>query len=294
LREVRLAAASDYIGSLGLSCEAAAVIGSTARGWFEDGSDIDILCFGVPGDLPTSGGAGGWTINLIPLDLRETAGFLRAWDASLAQLRLASNLEFCVPLVGAGRLEELRRANLRMRLAPPTAAFYGNLGCEALEAMRTAETMSDVLVQTNAALQSLLLLVLAASPLRIIKPKWTMRCIASVDESLCRAIADLLGPDQLGPWIDDDLVRRAGKNLMADGDHVGSVLFRQWAAALEWDWGQRLAPPFLALCLVARGASRGCIRLDAAPHRKNVLQAAVTSIFSRAAEVLNRLSPREG
>ncbi|MER9602774.1 nucleotidyltransferase domain-containing protein [Mesorhizobium sp. M0243] len=168
--------------------ECAAVVGSSARGWFDDTSDVDVAIvspFPNRAELEDRYSRSQVSVTYVARSKIEALCSSRYTD--LEGLRLLSNMSAGITVAGNDYIvAAAAQANTRAALKPEICDFY----------LRIAQSRSTCLLDIkgterlswlNEGLQAALLLLCALSPLRLLKLKWTMRTIESFAPEAARA-----------------------------------------------------------------------------------------------------------
>ncbi|MER8766420.1 hypothetical protein [Mesorhizobium sp. M0968] len=179
---------------LDASQECAIVIGSTARGWSEHSSDIDIAVispFKMRGDLEYIA-----DISVTYLDLSMVEFLLGLDTLDLIQLRVLSNLASGIPIVGGHTIcRQAFERNQSAVLSADITSFYLEIAASCAKKLVDGDTIQR-LFALNQSIQSCVLLACAATTFRLLKLKWAMYVLqkeAPRTYYLCTRIFNALG-----------------------------------------------------------------------------------------------------
>ncbi|MBY5394886.1 hypothetical protein HFN01_08590 [Rhizobium leguminosarum] len=176
--------------------EHALVIGSTARGWFEQSSDIDVAVispFKIRGDLEYRAAS---EISVTYLDRSTVDRILGIDTLDLVQLRILSNLACGIPVVGGEVIRnQAFERNQSAVLRQDIVSFYLEVAARYAKNLIEGDLVQR-LKALNQSVQCCVLLACAATSFRVLKLKWAMYALQQEAPDvyrLCTRILNTVG-----------------------------------------------------------------------------------------------------
>lgn len=279
-QQLRFDAASRWYESRDIDLEghAVCVSGSTARGWCELDSDVDLIA------IRQSGGTSSQKEDLEVLFEGSQLNLVTySWDwlesyftvqSDLAQLRLASSFSVALPICDCkSMLTMLRQVNRQLVLSPSLSSYYLDIARACTQASGKQVGFRQRLMVSKA-LQVAILLKLAHSPFRVIKQKWTWRCLETLAPSFASEVAVLLQLERVGVGTNWEQLSQCLKS-MSEENLIASASYRRLRKAISWGQQQEMHEAFSrnAACYlkerVLMNILDGCFELKAPPSCVN-------------------------
>lgn len=151
------------------------IVGSTARGWFSDGSDVDLMVLADEYQRDLTFSSNNLEVGISFIQTDDVAKFLEMQTCNASELRLAANLEVGLVLKRSRKFtKRLTSANSQKVPDQRLLAWYLGKSDIWLSALENTEEDIDFSLLSSKILQTYIFVALLSSPTRLLKHKWNL------------------------------------------------------------------------------------------------------------------------
>lgn len=232
-----------------------ALVGSIARGWGDENSDIDVLILKKNSNYSEKTLVfQGKTFDVITYDIEEFQRQLYEPPFDFPKLRVASTIATAILLAGdEAILDEMKLLNKYLRLDPAITEYYLQLATNHLLALTNERNFLVKRILAGKVVNACILLLLSHTEFRVLKLKWSWPVLEAEFPEIADAAFNVLGLTSANSTNVEKCIRNGLAELAHFGNEENKPLEKLYCAADTYRLcGNNRASSFLLNCLMDR------------------------------------------